>query len=117
MSRASGDCSNTVPVWESDFSQEAFYERVASYWFFLVLRLDGVPAIASSTPDEATELQQLKALVWSQQKTLEQQQAQIQALQSAMAEQDKKLTKLTECGGAGANTVSPAEHSETQATV
>jgi len=67
------------------------------------------PLLQAQTSSDAAELQQLKSLVISQQKELEQQQGQIRALQSAMAEQNKKLTSLIDRGSGGAKAVTDVD--------
>ena len=57
----------------------------------------GMPMVAGSDHDsEAADLEQLKSMVNSQQILLEQQQAQIQALQLALAEQKQILAGIVQ---------------------
>ena len=61
---------------------------------FFMYVFAGCPLLLSQTSIDAGELERLKSVVRSQQNLLEQQQAQIQALQSALAEQKQMLVGI-----------------------
>ena len=63
---------------------------VAVFWSFSVACLSAIAQNSSNTP----EIENLKLIVDQQQKVLEQQQVQIQLLQSALTEQKKILVSL-----------------------
>lgn len=65
----------------------------------------GCPLLLAQTSIEAAELEQLKSIVRSQQNLLGQQQAQIQALQSALAEQKHILVGIVQQRTQGAKQV------------
>src|SRR5277367_1983831 len=65
----------------------------------------GCPALPAQTLSSTAEIEQLKLIVGEQQRALEQQQAQILALQSAMAEQKKILVSMVPGSGSGAKLV------------
>src|ERR1700685_1721734 len=64
-------------------------------WFFIYVFV-GCPLLLAQKPTDVGDLEQLKSLVRSQQNLLEQQQAQIQALQLALAEQRQILEVLAQ---------------------
>jgi hypothetical protein len=70
----------------------------------LTLLFSSLPASAQ-TPSNTAEFEQLKSIVGDQERTLEQQQAQILALQSALAEQKKMLVDLAQGRSGGATSV------------
>ena len=72
--------------------------------FATVLLATPLSVIAQSSP-ATTEIEQLRSLVGVQQKALEQQQAQIQKLQSAMAEQQQMLIGVVQNGSGTAKLV------------
>ncbi len=65
------------------------------------------PLVLAQSSNNTQELEQLRSLVMAQQKALAEMQAQIQMLQSAIAEQNKKLTSVGG-GDAGASKPAPA---------
>src|SRR5580700_4363446 len=65
---------------------------VAVFWSFSLACLSVMAQNSSNSP----EIENLKLIVDQQQKALEQQQAQIQMLQSAMTEQKKMLVSLVQ---------------------
>jgi len=85
---------------------------VPFFFLFAVLLAPSVSVLAQSSP-ATTDIDQLKAQMNAQQKLLEKQQAHIQALESALAEQQKMLTNVVQ-GAKGSATLVPAvEHSVT----
>src|ERR1700733_1046589 len=64
-------------------------------WFCIYVFV-GCPLLLAQTPADGGELEQLKSAVISQQNLLEQQQAQIQALQLALAEQKQMLVGIVQ---------------------
>lgn len=79
---------------------------VSCLLLFTVLLATSLSALAQSSP-ATTDIEQLKSLVGAQQKALEQQQAQIQKLQSALAEQQQMLIGVVQ-NGSGAAKFMPA---------
>jgi hypothetical protein len=72
---------------------------------FVIYVFSGCPLLPAQTSSDAGELEQLKPVVRSQQNLLEQQQAQIQALQSALAEQKQMLLGIVQWRTQGATPV------------
>ncbi len=64
-------------------------------WFF-IYAVVGCPLLLAQKPTDGGELEQLKSVVRSQQNVLDQQQAQIEALQLALAEQKQILEGLAQ---------------------
>jgi hypothetical protein len=81
---------------------------VAVFWSFSVACLS---AMAQNSSNSA-EIENLKLIVDQQQKALEQQQAQIQALQSALTEQKKMLVSLVQ-GATSSDTANPPTYPKT----
>ncbi|HEV3419449.1 MAG TPA: hypothetical protein VG075_04035, partial [Candidatus Acidoferrum sp.] len=81
---------------------------VAVFWSFSVACLS---AMAQNSSNSA-EIENLKLIVDQQQKALEQQQAQIQALQSALTEQKKMLASLVQ-GATSGETANPPIYPKT----
>ena len=81
---------------------------VAVFWSFSVACLS---AMAQNSSNSA-EIENLKLIVDQQQKALEQQQAQIQALQSALTEQKKMLVSLVQ-GATSSDTANPPTNLKT----
>ena len=82
-------------------------------FLFAVLLATSLSVLAQSSP-ATTDIEQLKAQMNAQQKLLEKQQAHIQALESALAEQQKMLTNVVQGGANGSAMFVPAvEHSVT----
>jgi uncharacterized coiled-coil protein SlyX len=65
---------------------------VAAFWSFSV----ACQSAMAQNSNNSAEIENLKSIVDQQQKALEQQQAQIQALQSALTEQKKMLVSLVQ---------------------
>ena len=81
---------------------------VAVFWSFSVACLSAMAQNSSNSP----EIENLKLIVDQQQKALEQQQAQIQLLQSALAEQKKMLAGLVQ-GATNSDTANPSPNAKT----
>ncbi len=73
-------------------------------WFCIYVVM-GCPLLPAQTSVGAAELEQLKSVVRSQQNLLDQQQAEIQALQSAIAEQKQMLAGIVQQRTQGAKLV------------
>src|SRR3974390_277085 len=83
----------------------------------LVFLMSSTLSRAQTTRD-ATEFDQLKSLVISQQKTLEHQQAQIEALQQALAEQKEMLANALQRDGTdSSNIVSAVYHPSVETSI
>ena len=72
---------------EDASSQEAYCSCCRCFWEFF----SRLPIGDAQNSSNSAEIENLKLIVDQQQKALEQQQAQIQALQSALTEQKKML--------------------------
>ena len=68
--------------------------------FLLVFLLATSLAVIAQSSTATSDIEQLKVQMNAQQKLLEKQQAHIQALESALAEQQKMLTNVVQVGGA-----------------
>ena len=81
---------------------------VTVFWSFSVT----CPSAMAQNSNNSAEIENLKLIVDQQQKALEQQQAQIQALQSALTEQKKVLVSLVQ-GAASSDTANPPIYPKT----
>src|SRR5580704_17453258 len=81
---------------------------VAVFWSFSAACISAMAQNSSSSP----EIENLKLIVDQQQKALEQQQAQLQVLQSTLAEQKKMLVSLVQ-GATSSDTANPPIYPKT----
>jgi len=76
--------------------------------FLFSLLLTTSLAVLAQSSAGTTDIEQLKAQMNAQQKLLEKQQAHIQALESALSEQQKMLTNVVQGGANGSAMLVPA---------